>query len=489
MESMHLTYIYCPYEQGEPYMIGFFLNDKKIQSDCSSGILVLDFIREQTGLTGTKEGCREGDCGACMVLLGRPVKNGIIYNAVNSCLLTLGQIQGCHVVTIEGLNRSDGLTPIQKAFFDRVASQCGFCTPGMIISITGFFLSTAELSLEAGIEALSGNICRCTGYQSIKRAIQDLCKVFSEDELRNTSFPEERVALLVKLQFLPDYFLEVPRNLKDFEPYCLDTQQSSLDKGVLVAGGTDLYIQKAEELRYKKLVFLSNRPEMNFIRVKDKHCHIGATVTIDQIRRSDVIRGLIPSLFETLGLVSSTPIRNRATIGGNIINASPIGDMTIIFLALGASVVLSSGTKQRRVPLEEFFLGYKKLDIKDTEILDSLFFPIPNPGARFNFEKVAKRRYLDIASVNSAILFREEEGIIREIRISAGGVAPVPILLRRTCKYLSEKKLYSQVIDKAAEIAVSDISPISDVRGSAQYKTILLKRFIYAHLMGKKGLL
>ena len=489
MESIHLTYIYCPYERCEPYMIGFFLNNKKIQSDRSSGTLVLDFIREQTSLTGTKEGCREGDCGACMVLLGRPVKNGIIYNAVNSCLLTLGEIQGCHVVTIEGLNRSDGLTPIQRAFFDRVASQCGFCTPGMIISITGFFLNTAELSMEAGIEALSGNICRCTGYQSIKRAIQDLCEVFSGDELRNTSLPEERVALLVKLHFLPDYFLEVPRNLKDFEPYCLETQQSSLDKGVLVAGGTDLYIQKAEELRYKKLVFLSNRPEMNFIHVKDKHCHIGATVTIEQIRRSDVIRGLIPSLFKTLGLVSSTPIRNRATLGGNIINASPIGDMTIIFLALGASVVLNNGTKQRRVPLEKFFLGYKKLDIKGTEILDSLFFPIPNPGDRFNFEKVAKRRYLDIASVNSAILFREEEGIIREIRISAGGVAPVPMLLRRTCEYLSEKKLHKQVIDKAAEIAAIEVSPISDVRGSAQYKTVLLKQFIYAHLMSKKGLL
>ncbi len=464
-------------------MISFVLNDVNTQSSAHPRIPVLGYIRGIARLTGTKDACRDGDCGACAVLLGKTGKSGIVYSAVNSCLLPMGEVQGCHLVTIEGLNRSDGLTPIQQAFYDLGASQCGYCTPGMIVSLTGFFLNTTDPSLKAGMEALDGNICRCTGYQSVKRATGELCKSFSEDELKQAIDPLRRIRLLSEKRFLPDYFVDVPHMLEELQAEGSDSQEMFPRDGILVAGGTDLYVQGTEKLEHADLVLLSSRPDLNFIRVSGGVCLIGATVTVEQIRRSEILWEILPSLYEALVLVSSTPVRNRATVGGNIINASPIGDLTIIFLALGASAVLANGEEQRTVTLENFFQGYKELDIRENEILESLSFQIPEHGSRFSFEKIAKRKYMDIASVNSAMLLQEEGGLVRCIRISAGGIAPIPMFLRRTCEYLTGRKITRETIKGAAEIASGEVSPLSDVRGSAEYKTVLLKRLIYAHLL------
>ena len=211
---------------------------------------------------------------------------------------------------------------------------------------------------------------------------------------------------------------------------------------------------------------------------------MGAAVTARQLRESPVFKELFPDLHDFLALFASTQIRSRATVGGNIINASPIGDLTILFLALGAILNLSG----RSVPLNEFYLGYKELDKKPGELLTEVSFPVPEQGSVLSALKVSKRQYLDIASVNSAMLFRIGDGVVLDSRISAGGVAPIPLLLERTGEYLKGKPVTDETINGACETALHEISPIRDIRGSREYKTELLKAQIRAHLTRRAGI-
>ncbi|MCK5785137.1 MAG: FAD binding domain-containing protein [Candidatus Sabulitectum sp.] len=449
-------------------MISFICNNKEVTVKCPGGLPVLDWIRDQTDLKGTKEGCREGDCGACTVVVGRPGKAGLEYSAVCSCLLPVGEIAGCHLVTIEGLATGDcaDLTPFQNAFYDEGASQCGFCTPGMIMSLTGCLLGEAELSVPNAMESLDGNICRCTGYIAVKRAVDSVI----------SQLPAKwgnRLEMLIEEKHVPAYFSSITDRLEKL-PTC--EYQAG---GTVVAGGTDIYVNSSDKLSTEQPEFLSDKNDLNFIRTEGELVRIGSAVTFSQLRRSEVISNLFPDLRDFLARVSSTQIRSRATVGGNIVNASPIADLAIVFLALSASVNFTD----RSVPLDKFYLGYKKLDMKADEILTELSFPLPEPGSVLSSLKVCKREYLDIASVNSSMLFSVKGNLILSARISAGGVAPIPMVLLRAGEYLTGKTLSETVIREACDIAAGEISPISDVRGSKEYKRELLKAQIRAHLI------
>ena len=453
----------------------FILNNERVSETLPPGMVVLDYLRNIRRMTGTKEGCREGDCGACMVLLGR-IKNGHIhYQAVNSCLLPVAELEGRHLVTIEGLN-TDSLNPIQQSFLDQSASQCGFCTPGMVVSLTGFYLNSNEFSPQQAVAALDGNICRCTGYASIKRAAGLLAE-HADQTLAALNEPQ-RIELLVEQNILPSWFLTIHDRLANLQTTAENIKPQAPP---FVAGGTDLFVQQPEALLDKDFQLLTRDEKLAEIRIEDGHGIIGATVTVDQLHHSPILAGILPGLSADLKLVSSTPIRNRATIGGNIINASPIGDLSIIFLALDAELVLGDGSTQRTVPLKDFFLDYKKLDMTKNELLTEVRFSLPSDGALFNFEKVSKRTYLDIAGVNSAMLLQTEGDEITKAHISAGGVAPIPLYLRQTSRLLHGKPLSSDLINEAAQTALSEISPISDVRGTAAYKRLLLRQLLFAH--------
>ncbi|NIA29313.1 MAG: 2Fe-2S iron-sulfur cluster binding domain-containing protein [Actinobacteria bacterium] len=455
--------------------IEFILNDKTVSETLPPGMVVLDYLRRHRRMTGTKEGCREGDCGACMVLLGRIEEGRLRYRAVNSCLLPLAELDGRHLVTIEGLN-GDSLNPIQQAFFDENASQCGFCTPGMIVSLTGFYLNSDTFTSQQAVAALDGNICRCTGYTSIKRAAGLLAKQ-ADNNLAESDVPR-RIQLLVEQKILPSWFLTIFDRLSELQKP-LEKERSTTS--LLVAGGTDLFVQKPEALLDADFQLLTRDKNLAEIKVEGDLCRIGAAVTVEQLQSSPLVNDMLPDLRDDLRLVSSTPIRSRATVGGNIVNASPIGDLTIWFLALDAAVALNDGVNRRIVALKDFFLDYKKLDKKDDELLEWVQFAIFQKGSRFNFEKVSKRTHLDIASVNSAMLLRRDGDVIVDAGISAGGVAPIPLTLSKTVDFLRGEKLSAQTVKKAAHIAQSEISPISDVRGSAQYKRLLLRQLIFAH--------
>jgi xanthine dehydrogenase small subunit len=299
------------------------------------------------------------------------------------------------------------------------------------------------------------------------------------DESPNTT---QRIERLVKQGILPDYFCSIPERLSGLAAYPQPTADASFP---LVAGGTDIYVQKGEHLHEQNITSLADRPDLKGIKIANDLCTIGAAVTVESLRRSDVLIQAFPRLVKSLELVSSTQIRNRATVAGNIINASPIGDLTILLLALDAEIhlITMDGDKKRSMPLCVFFTGYKTMERRAEELVSAFTFKLPSEKAFYNFEKVSKRTYLDIASVNTAMQLEVEDGIIHSVHLSAGGVAPIPLYLTKTSAFLPGRPVSRETIVDAIACAGDEIAPISDVRGSAEYKRLLLGKLIEAHFI------
>jgi xanthine dehydrogenase small subunit len=454
-------------------LIRFLLNEKTIDTDLPPGTVLLDLIRYREHLTGTKIGCREGDCGACTVLVGQIVGGELRYESMTSCLLPLGNVQGKHIVTIEGTNM-DGLSPMQQAMADEGATQCGFCTPGFVVSLAGFCLSDKEASSSNAIAAMDGNICRCTGYKSIERAAARVTEWMKERS------HEDPIAFAVRKKMLPGYFTAIKERLAALQTTSPTTQDSL---PTIAGGGTDLYVQKHEEMARADIRFVFDDPLYNRINKEGNKCIIGPSATVSDLKNSNIINEAFPAFQRYAKLISSTPIRNMATIGGNFINASPIGDFTIFFLALDAQLVLSDGRTKRELPLRKLYKGYKTLDKQPAEYIEQVSFELPGKDSFFHFEKVSKRTHLDIASVNSAICLQLKNGKVINAGISAGGVGPVPLFLERTSAFLAGKEINEGSIKEAIEVMRTEISPISDARGTKEYKTLLLGQLIKVHFM------
>ncbi len=458
----------------EEYMIRFILNDKEVGTTLKPGTTLLDFIRYHEHLTGTKIGCREGDCGACTVLEGRLTGGRIEYRTIVSCLTPLGNAAGKHIVTVEGIS-GDSLNPAQQAMVDHNGTQCGFCTPGFVVSLTCHSMQNSPSAPQKAIDAVSGNICRCTGYQSIRQAAITLSDVLKEKD------PDNPIGWLVSQAYLPPWFVGIPERLS-----AMNDQSAAIpSSGTMIGGGTDLMVQKPDDMAEAEPVLLFDREDLKGVNRKDDRCVIGAAATATDIMHSPVMRLNFPRLEEYFFLVSSKPIRNMGTLGGNICNASPIADLVIFFLALNSELLLADNKtgEKKTVPLEDFFQGYKQLNKKDHEIVASLSFPLPGKNTAFNFEKVSKRNTLDIASVNGAMMIRTEEGVIREARVSAGGVAPIPLFLRETSRFLTGRPLNARTLREASKILDQEITPISDIRGSKNYKRLLARQLFYAHFL------
>lgn len=452
-------------------MIEFILNNEYIQTSEPLGKSLLDFIRYKMDLAGTKSGCREGDCGACTVMEGSLVNNELKYKTIVSCLTPLGNVQGKHIVTIEGL-KMDHLSPAQQSIVEHGGTQCGFCTPGFVVSLTNHSLSEEAAIPGKAIAALDGNICRCTGYKSIERAATSLADSYAGE---NNS-----LANLVERGHLPKYFTGIADRLQQLKT----NQRQSPNTAIILGGGTDLLVQKADEIIEEELTFLSGENKWRGIQIQDNICTIGAGTTAAEIGNSIELQKYFPNLESHFKLISSTPIRNMGTVGGNFVNASPIGDLSIFFLALNAEIQLKDNKgNMRKLPLKAFFLDYKKLDLKPGELIESLHFRLPEKEEFFNFEKVSKRQHLDIASVNTAIRLRIENNMIVEAALSAGGVSPVPFFLGKTSEFMAGQKLNEETLWKANEVMQNEISPISDIRGSEAYKRLLLRQLFFAHFI------
>ena len=492
----------------QPTTIHFLLNDRDERVEAPAGLLVLDFLRQQKRLVGTKEGCREGDCGACTVLVGElqgdPGSGRLQYRPMTSCLMPCAELAGKHLVTIEGLSRPSEsadplatLTPVQRAIVEHGATQCGFCTPGIVVSLTAMVLETGRPPGPDAVErALSGHLCRCTGYRSLRASGAAIGE--ATPNVGSSATDDEAWGALVEAGFLPHWWLDSVQRLREMaaehhrsgaevagEIPSAETSATDVsiteDLPTVIAGGTDLYVQRGEDLPRVAVDVLDRHPEMRGIRVQGGCLHLGALTTFEELAEHPKVRPWIPRIEEHMHLVASWQVRTRATLGGNLMNASPIGDMTILCLALDAEVVLCRGEACRRQPLRTFYRGYKDLDRAPGELLTEIVLPNLDPETRVHFEKVSKRTCLDIATVNSASCLRLEDGLIADAGLAVGGVAPVPLRLEETAAEVRGKPLDRATVDWACAVAQEEISPISDVRGSAQYKRLLVRQQLIAH--------
>jgi xanthine dehydrogenase small subunit len=417
------------------------------------------------------------------------MKGRMVYRPVTSCLTALGNVHQKHIVTIEGLN-GEGLNFLQQVIGEEGGTQCGFCTPGFIVSMAGFCLSVEMPTQANALAAVDGNICRCTGYKSIERALARVVEFFGAVGGEDV----DRVGFAIKNGIVPAWFAEIPGRLAAMRLQSNGVLQAGkgghkeeergLQRGArFLGGGTDLYVQQHEAMVEADLDFLVMKGEMKGIFAVGGICVIGGAATVSDMIASPVIRRAFPHFDEYAKLISSTPIRNIATVAGNFVNASPIGDLSIFFLALDARLTLSDGVRRRELPLRKFYRGYKLLDKEPDEYIERISFDLPGWDMLFHFEKVSKRTNLDIASVNTAILVRMSEGRIVEGHISAGGVGPVPAWLEGASAVMGGRKPDVELLEEVMERAQAEISPISDARGTETYKRLLLGQLIKAHFL------
>ncbi|WP_133487118.1 xanthine dehydrogenase small subunit [Aliiroseovarius marinus] len=468
--------------------IRFLLNgQEKTVSSVNATLTLLDYLRLEERLTGTKEGCAEGDCGACTVMVGR-LQNGVLhYETVNACIRFLASLNGCHIVTIEHLAGPKGrLHPVQQAMVDFHGSQCGFCTPGFVMSLYALWMETPQPTAHEVETAIQGNLCRCTGYEPIVKAALAVNQYGTpaHDHL-NT----ERAMVTAKLSELAqtarietgpeDDRAILPLDVADFAEVLADNP-----KATIVAGSTDVGLWVTKFMRpISPVVFITHLAELKSIEITDDALTIGAGVTYSESQSA--IRQAFPHLGEYWDRIAGWQVRNMGTIGGNIANGSPIGDTPPVLIALGAEVTLQSTKGTRVLPLEDFFIDYGKQDRNEGEFVASIRIPRATATQIDAAYKISKRRDEDISSVAAGLSVSVEDGIITDARIAFGGMAATPKRAVAAEAVLVGQPWSAEVFDTAAKALAQDFTPLTDWRASAEYRLLvagnLLRRFHLEH--------
>ena len=436
-----------------------YINNQKVEvTNVYHDITLLDWLRNYHKITGTKEGCAEGDCGACSVIINN--KNKEDSKPINSCLVRLGQVIGSNITTIEGLGCDKNPHPLQMAFSNEYASQCGYCTPGFIISGVSLINSGKVVNNDTINDAISGNLCRCTGYSPIIKAIKSVSD-------RKTKLKKvEIINKEKKVRFGNITYLK-PNNLKELKDY-LEVKSFQF-----IAGGTDLNLQRPIiNEKENNIICLSSIKELNFIKKFKEKMVLGGAVTIENFL--DSVRSKMPELIEILQRFGSPQIRNQGTIGGNLCTSSPIGDLAPLLMVLNSDINVFGKNGIKKTNIKNFFKGYRKNILKKDEIILSIEIPYPNKKNKIFSWKLSKRYDQDISTVSLAINIQTKKNIIKEIQMAAGGVAATPKSLDKVCKLMLEKNL-DDAIDFATENLDKFIQPISDLRGSSHYRLEAMK--------------
>ena len=465
-----------------------FLLDGRVvcAENVSRTTTVLEYLREGLRRTGTKEGCAEGDCGACTVVLGELSADGsrVEYRPINSCIRFLPTIDGHELVTVESLLGSDGsLHPVQQAMVDHHASQCGFCTPGFVMSLFGLYLRSAAPAREEVLETLSGNLCRCTGYRPIVEA-----------GLRMGEYPaplhwnRESPSLASRRKALLALRRDQPLRLPGFvAPRTIDELASELEstpEALILAGGTDVGLWVTRQLRdLPPIVYIGAVSELRNIRRDGGVLEIGAGVSLTDGWRALVAE--MPELAEMAQRFGSPPVRNSGTLCGNLANGSPIGDALPVLIALDAELELRRGGRTRRLALENFYLGYQRTALEPGEFVVSVRVPLAMAGRWMAAYKVSKRFDQDISAVAAAFVVQVNQGCVADARIAFGGMAAIAARARATERALIGSPWAMASIDAAAEKLAEDFKPLTDMRASSAYRLRiagnLLRRFYLEH--------
>ncbi len=469
-----------------------FVLDGQVVSvrDLAPTTTVLEYLRDVAGLTGTKEGCAEGDCGACAVVIGELDAAGktIQYRAVNSCIRFLATLDGKELVTVNSLRAPSGdLHPVQKAMIEQHASQCGFCTPGFVMSLFALYLNETAPSREQVIEVLSGNLCRCTGYRPIVEAGCQMSRYpapshWGRADAQAGSRVEKLRSLCRSLQGEPELAMEgfcAPRTLAGFA-----SAFAAAPHSLLLAGGTDVGLWVTQHLRdLPPLIYSGEVPELQEIRESGGELWIGAAVTLS--RAWPALLAMHPELAEQGRRFASTPIRNSATLCGNLANGSPIGDSIPALIALGAELELRKGSCTRRMALERFYLGYQKKDLMPGEFVVGVSVPAPRPGRRLASYKVSKRFDQDISAVSATFVVVVSSEVVVEARLAYGGMAAVPARAMHAEAAIQGQHWSKDAIEAAAAALAADFEPLTDLRATAEYRLRvagnLLRRFYLQH--------
>ena len=452
-------------------MVKFLLNQSVTVIDqIDPSTTVLDYLREHRYLMGTKEGCASGDCGACTVVIAQVEDNSLVYRSTNACIAAIGSLHGKQLITVEDLKQPDKLHTVQQAMVDCHGSQCGFCTPGFVMSLFALRKNNNSPNKHKIIESLGGNLCRCTGYRPIVDAAEKAFTSSQKDQFSgtedavlkqlnaiNNEEPQGRLCHLDKQFFSPtssdelaDLFIEYP-------------------EAKLLAGGTDLCLEFTQFLRDPKILIHTGRVvDMANITLTDDSLELGASVTYS--RAADHLIALYPDLKELIERLGSLQVRNQATIAGNIGNASPIGDMPPVLIALGAELVLRKGKETRVVTVEDYFVKYKVTVLQPSEFIEKIIIPRPGLDTQFKVYKISKRLEDDISATCGAFNLRLHNGIVTNIVIAFGGMAEIPKRANYCEQALLNQVWNSQTIEQAIEQMAEDFTPISDFRASSEYR-------------------